>query len=144
MLAGFRTTTTRAAPCTTLRTLRAVVGRPCCVIAARALHNATAEFTELGPEGTLVTKDVSIRIGDPGEAYVCIPTEVGYALQADSSPSCPRLVVPQELPRQSTANTSPATLYHYGLMYTIALDGTPDAEFTEIVSAIRPEIEGTT
>ncbi|KAF2864669.1 hypothetical protein BDV95DRAFT_508914 [Massariosphaeria phaeospora] len=153
------------------RAFRAAIGRPCYAAAARAFHAATAEFTNLGPEGTFVTKEVSIRVGDPGEAYVVIPTEVGYALQAgsclttrssalpnrpdrfplsyfhdtqhfalDTSSSCPRLVVPQPLPRQSAANTSPATLYLYGVMHTIALNGTPDAEFAELASTIRPEI----
>ncbi|KAF2444495.1 hypothetical protein P171DRAFT_432517 [Karstenula rhodostoma CBS 690.94] len=166
MLARSRTTITRVVTFNALRPLRGAA-------AARAFHNATAEFTRLGPEGTLVTNKVSIRVGDPGEAYVCIPTEVGYALQAggclahnssalpkrpdrltlsyfhdtqhfalDSSPGCPRLVVPQQLPRQSAANTSPATLYLYGVMHTIALDGTPDAEFAEIASTIIPEIGG--
>ncbi|KAH8686623.1 hypothetical protein GQ44DRAFT_780937 [Phaeosphaeriaceae sp. PMI808] len=156
MLAGFRTTTTRAVVFNAPRLFR-----------RRAFHDATAEFTKLGPEGTFVTKEVSIRVGDPGDAYICIPPEVGYALQAsgcltnspsalpklldrfalsyfhdtqhfalDLSPSCPRLVITQQLPRQSTANTSPATLYLYGIMYTIALDGTPDAEFAEIGGAL--------
>jgi hypothetical protein len=84
MLARFRTTTTRAVTFDASRPLRAVLGRPCCVAAARAFHNAIAEFTRLGPNGTLVTNEVSIRVGDSGEAYVCIPTEVGYALQAGS------------------------------------------------------------
>lgn len=84
MLARFQTTTARAVTSGALRPLCAVVGRPGCAATARAFHKATAEFTKLGPEGTLVTNKVSIRVGDPGEAYVCIPTEVGYALQAGS------------------------------------------------------------
>ncbi|KAF1849437.1 uncharacterized protein K460DRAFT_280532 [Cucurbitaria berberidis CBS 394.84] len=171
MLAGFRTTTTRAVTFNAPRPLRAIIGRPCYAAATRAFHNATAEFTQLGPEGKLVKKEISIRVGDPGDAYVCIPTDVGYALQAsgrlahsspalpkrldrlalsyfhdtqhfalDSSPGCPRLVVPQQLPHQSTANISPATLYLYGVMHTIALDGTNDAEFAEIASTIIPDI----
>ena len=80
MLARFRPTTTRAANFNSSR-LRAVTGRPCRA-AVRTFHHATGEFTKLGPEGTLVTEEVSIQVGDPGEAYVCIPTEVGYALQA--------------------------------------------------------------
>ncbi|KAF9730013.1 hypothetical protein PMIN01_11946 [Paraphaeosphaeria minitans] len=139
--------------------------------AARAIHVASAELTNVGPDGTLVTEEVSIRVGDPGEAYVLIPTEVGNALRAgsrlsnsssaflerldrfkmsffhdtqhfasESSPSCPRLVISQQLPRQSNANISPATLYLYGVMHTIALDGTPDAEFAELASTITPEI----
>lgn len=182
MLTTFRTLNARVAHLSIARPFyaaprlfRAVPGRLCYAAAARAFHVATGEFTDLRPDGALVTKEVSIRIGDPGEAYVLIPTEIGYALQAgsrltheplplpkrpdrfplsffheiqsfalgnsvryhvvylllifqlsDSSPSCPRLVIPQQLPRQSEANTSPATLYIYGVMHTIALDNTPD------------------
>ncbi|KAF2806082.1 uncharacterized protein BDZ99DRAFT_395094 [Mytilinidion resinicola] len=150
---------------------RAAIGPPCFATTTRACHIATAEFTDLQPDGAVVTKEVFIRVGDPGEAYVLIPTEVGYALKAgsclassssalpkrpdrfplsyfhntqhfalDSSPGCPRLVIPQQLPHQSTANTSPATLYLYGVMHTIALDGTPDAEFAHLASTILEEI----
>lgn len=172
MLARFHTATTRTVHTATARPFYAP--RPFRAAIARACHTATAEFTNLWPDGTLVTKEVSIQVGNPGEAYVLIPTEIGYALQAgsypsnssstlpkrpdrfalsyfhdtqhfalgkrppshfwlllisessDSSPGCPRLVIPQQLPHQSTANTSPATLYLYGVMHTIALDGTPD------------------
>ncbi|KAF2788604.1 hypothetical protein K505DRAFT_314615 [Melanomma pulvis-pyrius CBS 109.77] len=171
MLAAFRTTTTRAVTFNAPRPFRAGIRRPCFAVAARTFYHATAEFTKLGSGGTLVTEEVSIRVGDPEEAYICVPTEVGYALQAsgpltnsssalskrldrfaltyfhdtrhfalDLSPGCPRLVIPQQLPRQSTANTSPATLYLYGLMHQIALDGTPDAEFAEIASTILPDL----
>lgn len=178
MLARFHTGTARAVhaaiarPFYAPRPFRAAIRRPCATV--RACHNATAKFTKLEPDGALATKEVTISVGDPGEAYVLIPTEIGYALRAgscltsspsalpkrpdrfalsyfhdtqhfaignhppciiwlllisqssDSSPDCPRLVIPQQLPRQSTANTSPATLYLYGVMHTIALDGTPD------------------
>ncbi|OJD14562.1 hypothetical protein AJ78_05112 [Emergomyces pasteurianus Ep9510] len=42
----------------------------------------------------------------------------------------PRLVIPQDLPRQSDANTSPATLHTFGATHAITLDGTFDAKFT--------------
>ncbi|OCL08852.1 hypothetical protein AOQ84DRAFT_388553 [Glonium stellatum] len=168
MLARLCTATARAAH---TAPFRAPIGPPCYAATTRACHVATGKFTNLEPDGTLVTKEVSIRVGNPGEAYVLIPTEVGYALQAgsyltnslsalpkrpdrfalsyfhdtqhfalDSSPSCPRLVIPQQLPHQSAANTSRATLYLYGVMHTIALDGTADAEFAELASTVRPEI----
>ena len=54
---------------------------------ARAIHEATAEFTKAGPDGTLVTEQVSLDIGNPGEAYVLIPPEIGYALQASGPPA---------------------------------------------------------
>lgn len=142
---------------------------------ARAFHVATADFTNHGPHGSLVTSKVSIRIGDPGESYVMIPPEVGRAFRAagllsngsaltdhparsplvfyhdtrhfvhselinyllrllvtknlvisESCPSYPRLVIPQDLSSATSTNTSPATLWHYGLMNTIALNGTFD------------------
>lgn len=80
MLPKFRTVTARAAR---PRSFRAAIGPPCHA-ATRACHVATGKFTNLQPDGTLVTKEVSIRVGDPGEAFVLIPTEVGNALQAGS------------------------------------------------------------
>jgi len=141
---------------------------------ARALHTATADFITHGADGTLITSKVSIKICNPGEAYVMIPPEVGEALHAGSSPAnisaskggsaksalsffhdtqhfgnsklaivrwrallklfyykeassgYPRLVIPLQLPRQSAANSSPASLFLYGGMQKIALDGTQD------------------
>lgn len=40
----------------------------------------------------------------------------------------PRLVIPQDFPRQSDANTSPATLHTFGATHTITLDGTFDGK----------------
>lgn len=82
MLSKFRTATARAAR---PRTFRTAIGPPCHAATTRACHVATGEFTNLQPDGTVVTKEISIRVGDPGEAYVLIPTEVGNALQAGSS-----------------------------------------------------------
>jgi hypothetical protein len=70
MLARFRITSARAGAFNALKPLRTVIGRPCRAAAARSFHNATAEFTKLGPEGILVTNKVSICVGDPGEAYI--------------------------------------------------------------------------
>ena len=46
------------------------------------------------------------------------------------SSSYPRLEIPQDLPRQSNANTSVATLHAYGVTHAITLDGTPDGKLT--------------
>jgi hypothetical protein len=56
--------------------------------------NAKAEFVRLGSDGTLITKKVSVIIGDPGEADVFIPEAVCYALQDSPSPpgSCVELL----------------------------------------------------
>jgi len=43
----------------------------------------------------------------------------------DSSPY-PRFEIPQDLPQQSNAHSSPATFHAYGVTHAIMLDGTPD------------------
>lgn len=48
----------------------------------RFYYKATADFTNYSSNGKLSTSEVSIRVGDPQEAYVMIPPEVGRALQA--------------------------------------------------------------
>ncbi|OCL07469.1 hypothetical protein AOQ84DRAFT_58376 [Glonium stellatum] len=70
---------------------------------AQGFHSAMADFINYGSDGVLATSKVSIRIGDPGEAY-------------------------------SSTNTSSATLFHYGKLHTIALDGTEDEEFAKLAS----------
>ncbi|KAF2009040.1 hypothetical protein BU24DRAFT_428992 [Aaosphaeria arxii CBS 175.79] len=155
----------------------------------RSFFKAAADFTNIGSKGTLAKEKITIYIDGPEESYVCIPAEIGHALQAAarlinsepslpqrldrvslkyfddsnhfalaSSPDCPRLVIPQQLPRPSAANTSPATLYLYGVFHQIALDGTFDgmcdvsphivamyahfnaAEFAELASSIILDI----
>ena len=44
----------------------------------------------------------------------------------ESNPSFPRLKILRDLPRQSTDNKSPATLWLDGKMHEITLNGTPD------------------
>ena len=44
------------------------------------------------------------------------------------SPAYPRLEIPVDLPRQSSGDSSPATLYVQGVSHSIALDGTPDGK----------------
>jgi hypothetical protein len=44
----------------------------------------------------------------------------------ESNPSFPRLEIPRDLPRQSSDNKSPATLWLDGKMHEITLNGTPD------------------
>ncbi|KAK2814066.1 hypothetical protein FQN50_000470 [Emmonsiellopsis sp. PD_5] len=59
----------------------------------------------------------------------------------ESSPY-PRLVIPQALPRQSDADTSPATLHTFGATHSITLDGTFDAEFTNHLRDSLRELKG--
>ncbi|KAJ5177555.1 uncharacterized protein N7500_000254 [Penicillium coprophilum] len=130
---------------------------------ARYFHRVTTDFVTHDTRGNLLTKRVPIIIGDPGEAYVLLEKEVGSALSAaDPSASAfiasaenrckltffhasqhfgfelssyPRLYVPNQLPRQTELDTSPATLLLDGKMDELVLDGTFDATFAEHASA---------
>ncbi|PVH74070.1 hypothetical protein DL98DRAFT_430190 [Cadophora sp. DSE1049] len=74
----------------------------------------------------------------------CIQTSNASELNEFSQESSPypRLEIPQDLPRQSDANTSPATLHGYGVTHAITLDGTPDAAFhhsmRETIQRLQP------
>jgi hypothetical protein len=48
----------------------------------RSFHDDTATLVNLGADGRLVTTQYPIIIGEPHEAYVMIPVEVGRAFQA--------------------------------------------------------------
>ena len=66
-----------------LRLLPRAIPRPgrlkCSV---RSFHHETAILVNLGANGQLVTTQHPITIGDPHEAYVMIPVEVGRVFQA--------------------------------------------------------------
>ncbi|KAL4780179.1 hypothetical protein BJX76DRAFT_55392 [Aspergillus varians] len=133
--------------------------------ATRSFHKVTTDFSSYDAEGKLVTARVPIIVGDPGEAYVLIFPEIGRALSAanqsdtsssttstigdqckltffhdsqhfaSDSSSYPRLYIPNNLPRQTESNISPATLCLFGKMHEITLDGTPDAQFANHANA---------
>lgn len=150
----------------------------------RIFSTKPAKFVTLDAQGLRVTRNVNVWMGDPHEAFVLIPTEIGDAMKAScqdqkilvptdigdatrvsslgqicplsfhhdsqhfstsgltylatrssnkvspylESASYPRLEIPQNLPRQTNTNTSPATLYLFGATHTVALDGTPDGK----------------
>ncbi|CAG8930241.1 unnamed protein product [Penicillium salamii] len=54
------------------------------------------------------------------------PTEANTLFSLLGSSTYPRLYIPNQLPRQTESNTSPATLLLDGKMHEIVLDGTPD------------------
>ncbi|KAK0112353.1 hypothetical protein ONS96_014926 [Cadophora gregata f. sp. sojae] len=124
----------------------------------RAHHSATARFTTITPQGTPITRDIEIWLGEPAEAYVMFDPEISKAFQTSAianggcsltqdlelcplnfhhdtrhfshtSSPYPRLEIPQDLPRQSDGNTSRATLHGYGVTHAITLDGTADETF---------------
>ncbi|OIW27366.1 hypothetical protein CONLIGDRAFT_682423 [Coniochaeta ligniaria NRRL 30616] len=124
----------------------------------RAYHRVKARFTTIDPKGSSVSYDTEIRVGEPHEAYVYIEPEIGNAIQslvmrqmgiavATQAPEklplrfnhtsrhfayetlpLPRLDIPQDLPRQTLSDVSPATLWLSGNWHAITLDGTPDGE----------------
>lgn len=49
---------------------------------SRHLHRTTAEFTHRNPNGQLLTRQENIWIGDPGDAFVMVPVEVGDAFRS--------------------------------------------------------------
>lgn len=130
---------------------------------ARYFHRVTTDFVAHDVRGNLVTRKVSVIVGDPGETYVLIEPGVSSALRAASpfasasaaraedrckltffhdsqhfghESSCyPRLYVPCQIPRQTESNTSPATLFLSGKMHELVLDGTLDANFAEKANA---------
>lgn len=57
------------------------------------------------------------------------------------SPKTPRLQLPHDLPCPSGVAKSPATLFLYGLMHTIALDGTEASEIAEGASTVGPDMQ---
>jgi hypothetical protein len=52
--------------------------------AARYFHRITTDFVTHDVRGNLVTREVPVIIGNPGESYVLIEREVGFALRAAS------------------------------------------------------------
>lgn len=133
----------------------------------RAHHSATGRFITISPQGTPVTREIEVWLGDPGNAYVMFDPEISRAFQTGTilqggsslaqdqdlyplnfhhdtrhfshkSSPYPRLEIPQDLPQQSNAHSSPATLHAYGVTHAITLDGTPDAEFQ---NSIRESIQ---
>jgi len=121
-------------------------------------HCVKADFQYPGTKKKIVSKKINAWLGDPGQAYVMIsretsrtltgprslsedPTEYPLVFHHDTRhfdrerSSYPRIVIPQDLPRQSTANRSKATLYDCGGTHIIVLDGTPLAEFVEQLGA---------
>ncbi|KAL2367678.1 hypothetical protein BDBG_07062 [Blastomyces gilchristii SLH14081] len=151
-------------PTSILKQLSNFTTRRACIY--RSLHTKLAEFITLDYKGSLVTQNVNVDLGHAHEAFTMLPKETGYAFRAGihslarDSDQCPltfyhdsryfaheslpypRLVIPQDLPRQSDANTSPATLHTFGATHTITLDGTFDAKFTNQLRDSLRDLKG--
>ncbi|OJD16311.1 hypothetical protein AJ78_03523 [Emergomyces pasteurianus Ep9510] len=136
---------------------------------ARYFHRVTTDFITHDVKGNLVTRKVSVIIGNLGETYVLIDPAVGSALRAASpfasasaasaedrckltffhdskhfgfgSSTYPRLYVPSQFPHQTDSSTSPATLFLSGKMHEIVLDGTFDANFAENASGTARNLD---
>ncbi|PNY23786.1 uncharacterized protein TCAP_06274 [Tolypocladium capitatum] len=137
----------------------------------RAFHSAKADFITIGTNGTLLTRQPDIFIGDPHEAYIIIDINVGLTFRsaiakqaglsltadpnkvplafhhdsrhfAHQSIPYPRIIIERDLPRQSVSNMSPATLWLWGATHCITLDGTPDHEFEESCRESHERLKG--
>ncbi|RFU29230.1 hypothetical protein B7463_g7091, partial [Scytalidium lignicola] len=134
----------------------------------RKYHDARAVLINPGSKAEALRKDVDIKFGDPDEAYVMISPEIGSILAGQpfpdgetievplifshrsryfsrgAGPELPRLEIPFNLPRletsDTTAATSDATLFQFGLFSTIALNGTSCEEFTRLASTTKSQI----
>lgn len=82
------------------------------VIAAlrKPYHQAAARFTTLSPAGILTTRDISITIGDPDEAYIYFDPEVGFSMK--SSIMSQLGIGPVSLRRELSEPTIPLVFYH--------------------------------
>ncbi|KAH9204280.1 hypothetical protein DL95DRAFT_418380 [Leptodontidium sp. 2 PMI_412] len=63
---------------------------------SRAHHSATARFTTTSPEGTLVTRDIEVWLGEPAQAYVMFDPEISKTFQ--TSGRCSRRLLPNTRP----------------------------------------------
>ncbi|OBU00752.1 hypothetical protein VE01_01197 [Pseudogymnoascus verrucosus] len=88
----------------------------------------------MSPQGTPITRQIDVWLGDRGSAYVYFdpefsqPFQADRALQGDESSSNPRLEIPQDLVGRAgaTQGNSPATLHLWGMANAITLDRTAD------------------
>ncbi|KAH6706340.1 hypothetical protein BKA61DRAFT_616283, partial [Leptodontidium sp. MPI-SDFR-AT-0119] len=63
---------------------------------SRAHHSATARFTTTSPEGTPVTRDIEVWLGEPAQAYVMFDPEISKTFQ--TSGRCSRRLLPNTRP----------------------------------------------
>ncbi|KAI0117767.1 hypothetical protein GGR51DRAFT_500065 [Nemania sp. FL0031] len=137
----------------------------------RSFHEAKARVTTLDPKGLPISYETEIRVGEPHEAYIYIDPGVGRAIKSSiiqqiregltrnleklsldfnhksnyfayKNLPFPRINIPQDLPRQTSSNISPATLWFSGNWYAITLDGTPDESFERASRDSASELKG--
>ncbi|KAI5855545.1 hypothetical protein GGS23DRAFT_444295 [Durotheca rogersii] len=138
----------------------------------RPFHCAKAQFITIDDDGLPVASQTEIRIGEPHEAYVYIEPDISNAIRssitrqtgmglvqdlkklsldfnhkslyfAHKAVPYPRLEITQNLPRQNTGDTSPATLWLSGNWHALTLDGTPDEDFERASRDSAEELKDT-
>ncbi|KAI1127118.1 hypothetical protein F5Y10DRAFT_243460 [Nemania abortiva] len=137
----------------------------------RSFHGAKARVTTLDRKGLPISYEAGIRVGEPHQAYIYVDPEVGNAIKssivqqirkgqtenldrlsldfnhksnrfAHKTLLYPRVDIPQDLPRQTGSNISPATLWFSGNWHAITLDGTPDESFERASRDSASELKG--
>ncbi|KAL2753227.1 hypothetical protein ACRALDRAFT_2043685 [Sodiomyces alcalophilus JCM 7366] len=137
----------------------------------RSFHEAKARFTTIDPKGLPVSYETEIRVGEPHEAFVYVEPEIGNAIKSSiiqqtgmdltrdlerlplefnhksyhftyKTLPFPRVDIPQDLPRQTSGDISPATLWLSGNWHAITLDGTDDESFEQASRASARQLKG--
>ncbi|KAK1994355.1 hypothetical protein LX36DRAFT_660654 [Colletotrichum falcatum] len=137
----------------------------------RPFHRATAQFITIDSDGHPVSGKTEIRVGQPNESYVYLEPNIGNAIKSSvlrqisiglthnkklplkfnhksrhlshGDLPVPQVHITQDLPRPTTADISPATLWLSGNWHAITLDGTPDADFERASRDSADELKGT-
>lgn len=97
------------------------------ILVMRLMHAVTIQARSQDQECEL-TFYHDVQHFSSGGLSRLVTKSLNRALSNLESASYPWLEIPQNLPRQSNSNTSPATLYLFGATHTIVLDGTPDGK----------------
>ncbi|KAI9747066.1 MAG: hypothetical protein M1815_004674, partial [Lichina confinis] len=113
-------------------------GRPSRPLPRRSFYSHSSDYVTLGRQGEAVKRAVDIWVGDPHEAFVLVPKEIGKEMKTtidEGTSSSSSFAAAVKLQQQSKddgsgdsgdSTTSPATLHLFGATHTITLDGTPD------------------
>ncbi|KAJ4316485.1 hypothetical protein N0V84_007841 [Fusarium piperis] len=124
---------------------------------ARSFHVARAQFITINEKGIPTPCETEIRIGDPHQAFIYIEPRFGDKIRSTvtqqtglgNTPDLkklpmvfhhssrhfshgavpyPRLQIAQDLPRQTTSDTSPATLWTSFNWHALTLNGSPEGK----------------
>ncbi|KAI6351827.1 hypothetical protein MCOR25_009720 [Pyricularia grisea] len=103
----------------------------------RLMHDMQkiASLAMVDSKGSVITREIEVTVGEPNEAFVMFDKKKVPLIFyhngchfAHQFVPYPRLILDQDLPRQTSTNASPATLWTWGATHCITLNGTEDCE----------------